>query len=71
MGRAKEIVVKVIPSSVANPFVKKHHYSGKVVANSSVHFGAFLGGGIARRDVIRVINGQTQGHHVGQWHGLE
>lgn len=42
MGRAKEIVVKVIPSNIANKFVKKHHYSGKVVPNSTLHFGAFL-----------------------------
>lgn len=42
MGRAKEIIVKVIPSKVANEFVKKHHYSGKVVNNSSLHFGCFL-----------------------------
>ena len=42
MGRAKEIVVKVIPAKVANEFVKKHHYSGKVVNNSSLHFGCFL-----------------------------
>ena len=44
MGRAKEIIVKVIPSKIANDFVKKHHYSGKVVQNSSLHFGAFLDG---------------------------
>lgn len=44
MGRCKEIVIKVIPSNVANPFVKKYHYSGKVVNNSSLHFGAFLDG---------------------------
>lgn len=44
MGRAKEIEVKVIPSKVAVPFVKKHHYSGKVVQNSNLHFGAFLDG---------------------------
>ena len=44
MGRCKEIEVKVIPASVANPFVRKHHYSGKVVPNSLVHFGAFLDG---------------------------
>ncbi len=44
MGRAKEIIVKVIPSKIANEFVKKHHYSGKVVQNSSLHFGAFLDG---------------------------
>lgn len=44
MGRAKEIRVKVIPPKVANAFVKKHHYSGKVVPNSKLHFGAFLDG---------------------------
>ena len=42
MGRAKEIIVKVIPSKIANEFVKKHHYSGKVVPNSRLHFGCFL-----------------------------
>jgi len=42
MGRAKEIIVKVIPSKIANEFVKKNHYSGKVVQNSSLHFGCFL-----------------------------
>ena len=44
MGRAKEIIVKVIPSSIANVFVKKNHYSGKVVPNSTLHFGCFLDG---------------------------
>lgn len=44
MGRCKEIIIKVIPAKVANPFVMKHHYSGKVVQNSSLHFGAFLDG---------------------------
>ena len=44
MGRAKEIIVKVIPPKIANEFVKKHHYSGKVVPNSQLHFGAFLDG---------------------------
>ena len=42
MGRAKEIIVKVIPSKIAIPFIKKHHYSGKVVNNSNLHFGVFL-----------------------------
>ena len=42
MGRAKDIIVKVIPSNIANEFVKKYHYSGKVVANSTLHFGCFL-----------------------------
>lgn len=44
MGRAKEIIVKIIPSRIANGFVKKWHYSGKVVNNSVIHFGAFLDG---------------------------
>jgi len=44
MGRAKEIKVKVIPSKIDNEFVKKHHYSGKVVNLSNLHFGAFLDG---------------------------
>ncbi|WP_278871368.1 hypothetical protein [Leyella stercorea] len=44
MGRAKEIIVKVIPAKIANIFIKKHHYSGKVVPNSTLHFGAFLDG---------------------------
>ena len=44
MGRAKEIVIKVIPKRIADEFVKKHHYSGKVVQNSQLNFGAFLDG---------------------------
>lgn len=42
MVSAKDIIIKVIPSNIANDFVKKHHYSGKVVNNSQLHFGAFL-----------------------------
>lgn len=42
MGRAKEIIVKVIPSSVAVPFVKQYHYSGTVSNTSALHFGCFL-----------------------------
>ena len=44
MGRAKEIIVKVLPAKIANDFVMKHHYSGKVAPNSNLHFGAFLDG---------------------------
>lgn len=39
--KVKDIRLKVIPSKLANDFVRKHHYSGKVVANSKLHFGAF------------------------------
>lgn len=64
MGRAKEIIVKVIPAKIANEFVKKHHYSGKVVPNSTLHFGCFLDdklhgvmsyGGSMRKDLIKPL----------------
>lgn len=43
MGRsAKDLIVKVIPSKIANEFIKNHHYSGKVVPNSKLHFGVFM-----------------------------
>lgn len=42
MVSAKDIIVKVIPSKMANDFVRKNHYSGKVVPNSTLHFGCFL-----------------------------
>jgi len=42
MGRAKEIIVKVIPAKIANEFVKKHHYSGKVDTRTQISFGCFL-----------------------------
>lgn len=44
MVSAKDIIVKPIKSSIANEFVKKYHYSGKVVQNSCLHFGCFLNG---------------------------
>lgn len=44
MGRAKEIELRVIPSKIGNEFIKRHHYSHKVVNNSQLHFGAFLDG---------------------------
>lgn len=44
MGRAKEVIVKVIHSKIANDFVKKYHYSKNYVRNSTVHFGCFLDG---------------------------
>jgi hypothetical protein len=42
MSKVKDIIVKIIPAKIANEFVKKYHYSGKVVQNSSLHFGCFL-----------------------------
>jgi len=67
MGRAKEIIVKVIPSKIANEFVKKNHYSGKVVPNSTLHFGCFLdnkihgvmqyGPSINKKGTINLVDG--------------
>lgn len=66
MGRAKEIIVKVIPSKIANDFVKKNHYSGKVVNMSTLHFGCFLdnklhgvmsyGPPMDKRNVLDLVN---------------
>lgn len=44
MGKAKEVRVKVIDSKFANAFMRAHHYSGKIVNNSILHFGAFIDG---------------------------
>lgn len=40
----KDIKVWVIPPKIGNRFIRKHHYSGKIVNNSKIHFGAFLDG---------------------------
>jgi hypothetical protein len=39
-----DITMKVIPTKVATPFMRAHHYSGKIVNNSTLHFGVFLDG---------------------------
>ena len=44
MGKAKNIIVKPITSNSARRIVKQLHYSGKVCANSQLHFGVFLDG---------------------------
>jgi hypothetical protein len=73
MGRAKDIIVKVIPSKIANDFVKKHHYSGKTGPNSQLHFGAFLDGqlhgvmsygpSLDKSNVMKVVEGS-------EWNGF-
>lgn len=42
MTSVKDIKIHIIDSKSANAFVRKYHYSGKVVNNSQLHFGAFL-----------------------------
>lgn len=44
MASAKDIQIKLIDSASARAFVKRWHYSGKVVSNSILHFGCFLNG---------------------------
>lgn len=61
--------MRVIPSKIANPFVMRHHYSGKVVPNSILHFGAFLDGdlhgvlsygpSIVKDNIIGLVEGTT------------
>lgn len=65
MGRAKDIIVRVIPSDVARAFVRRYHYSGKVNTKSHLHFGVFLddrlhgvasfGQGIDKRKTIGLV----------------
>lgn len=57
----------MIPANIANAFVKKYHYSGKVVNNSVLHFGAFLddrlhgvmsfGSPLDKRKVLGLVDG--------------
>lgn len=66
-------MLKVIPARIANPFVRRHHYSGKVVNNSQLHFGAFLDGtlhgvmsygpSMDKRKVIGLVEGT-------EWNGF-
>jgi len=43
VGDAKKIIVKPISSKDANRIIKALHYSGKVVNNSQLHLGVFMG----------------------------
>ncbi len=71
MGRAKEVIVKVITTKIASEFIKKHHYSGKVVNNSVLHFGCFLdnklggvlqyGNPIDKRNILNLVSTSNKG----------
>ncbi len=41
---AKDLKIVPISATDANKFVRRHHYSGKVVPNSQLHFGVFWEG---------------------------
>lgn len=73
MVSAKDILVKPINSRSANALVKKVHYSGKVVANSNLHFGVFLhgklegvmsfGSPMVKKNAHKLVEGTT-------WNGM-
>lgn len=73
MASAKDIVIKPISAKAANALVKRVHYSGKVVNNSTLHLGAFLNGKLEgamsfgspmdKRKVLPLVEGT-------QWNGM-
>lgn len=73
MASAKDILVKPINARSANALVKKVHYSGKVVANSILHFGVFLddklegvmsfGSPMIKKNAHKMVEGTT-------WNGM-
>lgn len=44
--KARNLRLRVIPSKIANKFIREHHYSGTVVNNSTLHFGVFMDGNL-------------------------
>ena len=69
MVSAKDIIVKPITAQAANALVKRVHYSGKVVNNSTLHLGAYLndklegvmsfGSPLDKRKVLPLVSGTT------------
>lgn len=67
MGKAKEIVIKVIDKKAADIIVKRYHYSNSVVSNSVLFFGVFyqgklegavtVGSPLAKKRVIGLVAG--------------
>ncbi len=74
MGRAKDIVLRPIPAKIANEFVRRTHYSGKVVNNSQLHIGVFLdtklegvmqfGPSLDKRKLIGLVEGTSWNEFV-------
>ena len=46
MGNAKDILLRPISAQEANALVKRLHYSGKVVNNSTIHIGVYYNGNL-------------------------
>ena len=73
MASAKDIIVKPITSQSANTLIKRVHYSGKIVNNSTLHLGAYLndklegvmsfGSPLDKRKVLPLVEGTS-------WNGM-
>ena len=71
MVSAKDVIIKPISAKAANALVKRVHYSGKVVNNSTLHLGAFLndklegvmsfGSPLDKRKVLPLVEGTQCG----------
>lgn len=69
MASAKDIHVAPIKSSDAKSVILKHHYSGRVVNTSKLHFGVFLNGrlegamsfgnSMKQREMIPLVHGTS------------
>lgn len=69
MASVKDLIIKPISAPVARRIVKRIHYSGKVVNNSSLHFGVFwngicegvmqFGSPLKKNDAIKLVNGTS------------
>jgi len=73
MASAKDIHVAPISASNANSFMKKLHYSGKVVPNSQVHIGVFWGDrleGVMQFGPSLCKKGTIQVVRDTKWHGF-
>jgi hypothetical protein len=73
LASAKDLIVKPIGAAEANALVKRVHYSGKVVQNSQLHFGVYIGGrlegamqfgpSLDKRKLLPIVEGA-------QWNGF-
>jgi hypothetical protein len=73
MPSAKDLRVAPIASGPARLFVKRHHYSGKVAANSQLHLGVFWDGRL--EGVMQFGPPMDKRHLLGMvpgtpWHGM-
>lgn len=69
MGAAKQLQIRALVAKEANAFMRRAHYSGKVVPNSQLHLGVYLNGRLEgalqfgppmdKRKLIGLVEGTT------------